>query len=173
MELCVLLLLVVIPASLAQEDLEGKVFLFPRERSTDHVILKPTITKPLQKVTVCLHSYSDLIRVYSLFSLATPASKNAFIFFSNSPNFYSIIVNGQQIVIRTDSDSLNWRHVCVTWDSDTGVVQLWVNGKLYPRRVLAKGFSIDDVKPALFWDRLIINILMGEILTLFFHWLEK
>ncbi|XP_040203160.1 C-reactive protein-like [Rana temporaria] len=143
MELCVLLFLVVIPASLAQEDLEGKVFIFPIEGSADHVILKPTITKPLQKVSVCLNSYSDLSRPYSLFSLATTESKNAFVFFSNSPNLYSVTVNVQQVNIRTDSDSLNWRHICVTWDSDTGVVQLWVNGKLYPRKVLSKGFSID------------------------------
>ncbi|XP_040203161.1 C-reactive protein-like [Rana temporaria] len=144
MKLCVLLFLVVMPASWAQEDLEGKVFIFPIEGSADHdVILKPTITKPLQKVSVCLNSYSDLSRGYSLFSLATTESKNAFVFFSKSPNLYYVAVNVQQAYIRTDSDSLNWRHICVTWDSDTGVVQLWVNGKIYPRKVLSKGFSID------------------------------
>lgn len=114
MELRVLLFLVVIPASWAQEDLEGKVFIFPREGSLDHVILKPTITKPLQKVSLCLNVYSDLSRAYSPFSLTTTESRNAFVFLSKSPNLYFVAVNGQQVNIKTDSDSLNWRHICVT-----------------------------------------------------------
>lgn len=30
----------------------------------------------------------------------------------------------------------------MTWDSDNGVVQLWVNGMIYPRKVCMKGSSI-------------------------------
>ncbi|XP_077327679.1 C-reactive protein-like [Lithobates pipiens] len=153
MELCVLLFLVVIPSSWAQEDLEGKVFIFHREGSTDHVILKPAITKPLQQVSVCLNVYSDLSRGYSPFSLATTEKSSAFAFYSNSPNVWSIVVNGILDYIKTDSDSLNWRHICVTWDSDTGVVQFWANGKLYPRKVLSKGSSINGVT----------SIVLGQI----------
>ncbi|XP_018431237.1 PREDICTED: C-reactive protein-like [Nanorana parkeri] len=143
MEPRVLLFLVTILGSLAQEDLEGKVFVFPMEASTDHVILNLTITEPLQKVSVCLNSYSHLARPYSLFSLSTPSSANAFSFFSNSPTYYHVIVNNEYTTYRTDPESMDWRHTCVTWDSSTGVVQLWVNGKLSPRRVSRKGFSIE------------------------------
>ncbi|KAM5126683.1 C-reactive protein-like [Mantella aurantiaca] len=144
MELCVLLLLVVIPTSLAQKDLEGKVFVFPSRISTDYVILKPTITKPLEKLSVCLNFYSDLQLPFSLFSLATSESKNAFYFYSNTPVYYSVAVNSVYQLFITNSNSLDWIHICVTWDSDTGVVQLWVNEKVYPRKVLGKGFSITN-----------------------------
>ncbi|XP_018430996.1 PREDICTED: uncharacterized protein LOC108803671 [Nanorana parkeri] len=142
MELRVLVLLLVIPGSLAQEDLEGKMFLFPKETNTAHVILRPTITNPLQKVSVCLRSYTDLSRHYTPFSLATPGKDNAFLIYLQPPNTCSVFINQEEIVFKTDSESLDWRHTCVAWDSNTGEVQLWVNGKLYPGGVAMKGSSI-------------------------------
>ncbi|XP_040203102.1 uncharacterized protein LOC120933773 [Rana temporaria] len=122
--------------------LEGKVFVFPKETDTDHVILRPTITRPLQEVTVCLRSYTDLSRPYTPFSLATPEKDNAFLIYLQPPNTCSVYINQEVTNFKTDVEFLNWRHICVTWDSDTGVVQLWVNGKLYPRKVSMKGSSI-------------------------------
>ncbi|XP_040203119.1 C-reactive protein-like [Rana temporaria] len=142
MELSVLVLLLVVPTSLAQEDLEGKVFVFPKETDTAHVILRPTITEPLQKVTVCLRSYTDLSRNYCPFSLSTPGKDNALLIFLLPPNTFLMEINQEGAHFKTDSESLDWRHLFVTWDSDTGVVQLWVNGKFYPRRVIMKGSSI-------------------------------
>ncbi|XP_077327910.1 C-reactive protein-like [Lithobates pipiens] len=123
-------------------DLEDKVFVFPKETNTAHVILRPTITRPLQKVSVCLQSYTDLSRPYTPFSLATPGKDNAFLIYLQPPNTCSVYINQEVTSFKTDSESLDWRHICVTWDSDTGVVQLWVNGKLYPGRVSMKGSSI-------------------------------
>ncbi|XP_077327300.1 uncharacterized protein LOC143962127 isoform X1 [Lithobates pipiens] len=124
------------------QHLEDKVFVFPKKTVTDHVILRPTITRPLQEVSVCLRSYTDLSRPYTLFSLATPGKDNAFVIYLQPPNTFSVYINQQITRFKTDLESLNWRHICVTWDSDTGLVQLWVNGKLYPRRVSMKGSSI-------------------------------
>ncbi|XP_073479438.1 uncharacterized protein [Aquarana catesbeiana] len=124
------------------QRLEGKVFVFPKETDTDYVILRPTITRPLQKVSVCLRSYTDLSRPYTPFSLATPGKQNAFLIYLQPPNICSVYINQEVTNFKTDLESLDWRHICVTWDSDTGVVQIWVNGKLYPRRVSMKGSSI-------------------------------
>ncbi|XP_077327320.1 C-reactive protein-like [Lithobates pipiens] len=124
------------------QHLENKVFVFPKETNTAHVILRPTITKPLKKVSVCLRSYTDLSRPYTTFSLATPGKDNAFLIYLHPPNTCSLYINQEITSFKTDSESLDWRHICVTWDSDTGVVQLLVNGKLYPRRVSMKGSSI-------------------------------
>ncbi|XP_072259093.1 C-reactive protein-like [Pyxicephalus adspersus] len=101
-----------------------------------------TITKPLQKLSVCLRSYTDLSRPYSLFSIATPGKDNAFLIYLQPPNICSVYINQAATNIKTDPETLDWRHLCVTWDSDTGMVQLWVNRKLYPRKVSMKGSSI-------------------------------
>ncbi|XP_077327318.1 C-reactive protein-like isoform X2 [Lithobates pipiens] len=124
------------------QHLESKVFVFPKETDTDHVILRPTIIRPLQEVSVCLRYFTDLSSPYTLFSLATLEKDNAFVIYLQPPNTCSVYINQELASFKTDSESLDWRHICVTWDSNTGLVQLWVNGKLYPRRVSMKGSSI-------------------------------
>ncbi|XP_072259065.1 C-reactive protein-like [Pyxicephalus adspersus] len=118
------------------------MFIFPKETNTAHVILKPTVTKPLQKVSVCLNSYTDLSRRYSLFSIATPGKDNAFLIYPEPPNICSIYINQAISNIRIDPGSLGWMNLCVTWDSNTGEVHLWINGRHYPGGVLMKGTSI-------------------------------
>ncbi|XP_063803445.1 C-reactive protein-like [Pseudophryne corroboree] len=144
MELSVMLL-VFLTGSVAQQDLGSKVFLFPKPTATAHVILKPEIEKPLQKVTVCMRSYTELSREHSLFSLAVSGSlkDDTFLIFQKPPLYTTVFINQEFISMRIDPDVLDWKLTCVAWDSDTGVVQLWVNGKLYPRRFLSKGFSIN------------------------------
>ncbi|XP_069806202.1 C-reactive protein-like [Dendropsophus ebraccatus] len=148
------LLLVGLMGTYAEEDLSNKVFLFPKASSTAHVILKPNLKAPLQKLTVCLRSYTELSRNYSLFSLAMSGANqhNAFLIFMKPPDYCSVYVDQSQNLIKTDPDVLDWKHTCVTWDSETGLLQLWVNGKVYPRRVTKKGFSI---KPE-------ISIVLGQ-----------
>ncbi|KAM4661942.1 uncharacterized protein O3C94_010588 [Discoglossus pictus] len=145
MERVVLWFFALLAGSLAQQDMNSNVFLFPKETNTAHVVLKPTVTKPLDKLTICLRSFTELTREHSIFSLAMPGSgkDNTFLIFPNSPNFCSIYVNGENNRIKINPATLDWKHTCVTWTSDTGVIQLWIDGKLYARRVSKKGFSID------------------------------
>ncbi|KAM4690035.1 uncharacterized protein WCC33_017486 [Rhinophrynus dorsalis] len=128
--------------TLAGPVLHNKVFLFPKETSTSYVKLTPLVRKPLEKITVCLRFYTDLSRSYSLFSLANPGMDNAFLIYISPPNSYYFSVGNLEILGMADSEGLDWKHICVSWDSDTGVLQFWVNGKAYPRKVLKKGFSI-------------------------------
>ncbi|XP_053552099.1 C-reactive protein [Bombina bombina] len=141
----ILLAITLFAGTLAQQDLGGKVFLFPKATSTAYVTLHPTLTEPLTKLTTCLRSYTELNRHHSLLSLAVQGAgkDNTFLIFPQPPNFCSIHVGNEDNRIKTNPDTLDWKHTCVTWDSDTGVIQLWINGKLYPRRVSKKGFSIN------------------------------
>ncbi|KAM4690034.1 C-reactive protein-like [Rhinophrynus dorsalis] len=132
--------------SLAQQDLDSKVLLFPKDTSTSYVILKPLVTKPLEKLTVCLRSFTELSRNYPLLSLATPGTgaDNTFLIVTTPSNVYNIYIGQEGNYIKTDASGLDWKHTCVSWDSTTGIVQLWVNGKLYPRRVARKGYVINE-----------------------------
>ncbi|CAI9614728.1 unnamed protein product [Staurois parvus] len=123
--------------------MSGKVFLFPKPTATAHVILKPDIRKPLEKVSVCLKSYTELTRPHSLFSLAMNSGKyNTFLIFQRPLNVYSVYINEEKTLFKTDTEMLSWKLTCMTWDSTTGVIQLWINGKLYPRQVSKKGSTI-------------------------------
>ncbi|XP_063817582.1 C-reactive protein-like [Pseudophryne corroboree] len=134
---------VFLTVSLAQEDLNGKVFLFPERGVSSHVILKPELKNDLNKLTVCLQYYTSLARGYALFSLATREANNAFRIYPSPPNFCSVYINKEEYKFTVDVHSLDWTHICASWDSRTGEIQLWVNGKLYPRRVCSKiGFVL-------------------------------
>ncbi|XP_073479454.1 uncharacterized protein [Aquarana catesbeiana] len=144
MELTVLVFLLVIPASFSQQDLEGKMFVFPKETNTAHVILRPTITRPLQDVSVCLRTYSELSRQYSLFSLATPAYRDAFLIKFQAPTTYTVYINHGNHIIKRDSESLDWSHTCLTWDSKTWTVQLWDNGKNSSKGYIWGEFNVTE-----------------------------
>ncbi|KAM8920908.1 C-reactive protein-like [Pelodytes ibericus] len=130
--------------SLAKQDLSGKVFIFPKETVTSYVYMQPEMSKPLNKLTVCLNSYTELNREHSLFSLAITGQgkANTFLIISRPPNLCSVYINKDEIRLKIDKEVLDWKQTCVSWDSDTGIIQLWVNGKLYPRKVSNKGFTI-------------------------------
>ncbi|OCT69021.1 C-reactive protein-like [Xenopus laevis] len=129
--------------SLAQEDLGGKVFLFPKATDTAHVILKPMIKKPIESFTVCLDSYTELTREHSLFSLSVPGKDNALLIYPIPPKTCRFMLNQEFVDLRVHPEVFDWKHTCVNWESATGVIQLWINGKLYPRTVLKKGPLID------------------------------
>ncbi|OCT66457.1 C-reactive protein-like [Xenopus laevis] len=146
------LCLLLFAGSMAQEDMDRNVFLFPSKTVGDYVVLTPMVTEPLDKLTVCLRSYTDGGR-YALLTVGTRESKirNMFVILqdtshSSPPQLYfypAVYINNTQVSIPAKADVLEWNHYCVTWDSNTGVLQLWVNGKVSPRKVLKKGFSID------------------------------
>nr|DBA29622.1 TPA: hypothetical protein GDO54_005692 [Pyxicephalus adspersus] len=122
--------------------MEGKVFIFPKETNTAHVLLRPSVTKPLQNFTLCMRYYTELTRTHTPLSMSTATMDNALALIFKPSNILTFYINNDFVNIRTDAESLNWRHMCVTWDSSSGIVQLWVNGKVYPRKVLMKGSSI-------------------------------
>ncbi|XP_068128067.1 C-reactive protein-like [Hyperolius riggenbachi] len=145
MEVCALLLLLLIPApgSQAQQDLSGKVFVFPEKNSLNYVILKANITRPLENATVCVSNYSDLNARSGIFSLSTPGKYNAFVISRDATaNVYYISIDQQSVSFKGVVVGLDWTYTCVAWESQTGVVRLWVNNKLYPRKVAGRGSSI-------------------------------
>uniref|UniRef100_A0A8C4Y9G7 Pentraxin family member n=1 Tax=Gopherus evgoodei TaxID=1825980 RepID=A0A8C4Y9G7_9SAUR len=129
--------------AVAQTDLHGKVFVFPKVTATAHVILKPRLAKPLWNVSVCLRFGCDLTRAYSLFSYATKAKDNDFLLFKPKPGSLSLYVGGEQVTFKVQKEQAQV-HVCASWESATGIAELWVNGRPLPRKGLKKGYSVGN-----------------------------
>uniref|UniRef100_A0A6I8Q1S1 Pentraxin family member n=1 Tax=Xenopus tropicalis TaxID=8364 RepID=A0A6I8Q1S1_XENTR len=134
--------LLLVAGSMAREDMERNVFLFPNQNGSDYVLLTPMVTEPLDKLTVCLRIYTN-DRRYALFNVGTTKSSIEITFMVCS-SLYTIYI----YIYGTKSKSvtaggLGWNHICVTWDSYTGVLQLWVNGKVSPRTIMQEAFSVD------------------------------
>nr|AKK32394.1 serum amyloid P component 1 [Dicentrarchus labrax] len=125
-----LLLLVMLTTCAAiPQDLSGKMFTFPEETGTANVRLK-TSTQDFKAVTVCFRSITDLRRDHNLFSLATPSAQNAFLIFKTASSVIDFLVSNKKVEFGAEDYKLNmWHSFCSTWDSKTGLVQLWFDGK--------------------------------------------
>nr|XP_056708384.1 C-reactive protein-like [Euleptes europaea] len=140
-----LLLLASLVGSLALEDLDGKAFVFPVATKTARVVLKPTIPRPLTNFTVCMRVLTELTRGYTLFSYASKRTANEILLYSEKPNQYGFYVGGPGVLFNVPpkfSNSPAGEHVCASWESATGLAELWVNGQPLVRKSLRKGFSV-------------------------------
>ncbi|XP_026572121.1 serum amyloid P-component-like [Pseudonaja textilis] len=128
--------------ALAQQDLKNHVFVFPEASNTAHVVLEANLKKPLTSFTICERVYTDLTRGYSTFSYATAASDNDIIVHRASPTEYEFYLGRSKVAFKTPASTCGWEHVCVAWESSTGIVELWLNGVLLPRKGIGKGYAV-------------------------------
>ncbi|KAM7420810.1 hypothetical protein PAMA_015160 [Pampus argenteus] len=140
-----LLLLMVMFASCyaTPQDLSGKLFVLPMESNTNHVKLLTDKTL-FRSTTVCLRFLTDLTRSYGLFSLSTPSHTNAFALIKMKS---TDVIRVYALNSRTDFLSLSfppntWHSMCATWCSDSGLAQLWVDGKPTIKRFIKSGQPI-------------------------------
>ncbi|XP_070622473.1 serum amyloid P-component-like [Erythrolamprus reginae] len=139
-----LLILACLTGSFGQKDLRNKVFVFPAPSAKAAVVLQVPKPQPITKLTVSLRYYTLLNRSFRLFSYATHSSENDFEIFLNAPDRFSIAVGGSAVEFKVAlEEKPSWKHICVSWDSTNGLVQLWLNGEPLPRVGLRKGYTIN------------------------------
>ncbi|XP_029958563.1 serum amyloid P-component-like [Salarias fasciatus] len=112
------------------QDLSGKMFTFPVQNDQARVRLI-TPKQQFRAVTVCHRSFTDIKRNHGLFSLSTSGSFNSFlIIWDETNNYMWAYVMDQSSEFRgLDYKPNMWHSICTTWDSATGLVQLWFNGR--------------------------------------------
>nr|XP_033779658.1 serum amyloid P-component-like [Geotrypetes seraphini] len=128
--------------TVASTDLGNNVILFPNESITSYVILKPLEISSLISFTVCLNYYTALTRDFALFSFANPEKANDILIYMQGSSTYSVSVGDEDVYFIAPERTPGWKHICISWESSTGVVTLWINGNALPRKTLKKGYSI-------------------------------
>ncbi|XP_053174038.1 serum amyloid P-component-like [Scomber japonicus] len=140
-----LLVTVLFASCYATQDLSGKLFVFPRLGGIDHVKLATTKTT-FNAATVCFRFITDTTQGYSLFSLATPVHKNAFILYKPKADVIRVHVNDMATdFLALPTPPNTWHSMCTTWSSDDGLSQLLLNGKLTIKRYVASMKPISGV----------------------------
>ncbi|XP_043973643.1 jeltraxin-like [Gambusia affinis] len=139
-----LLMLLVTSCTAIPQNLSEKMFTFPQETDTAHVRLT-TSRQNLQAVTVCLRFFTDLKRNHALFSLSLPSFHNAFLFYNlaSLDSFQMWVRNIFTSFEGLDLKLNKWQSVCATWDSTSGLAQLWVDGNPSSRKFTSSGSSIN------------------------------
>ncbi|XP_041921074.1 C-reactive protein-like isoform X2 [Alosa sapidissima] len=116
------------------------MFTFPVESNVARVRLLPSGNN-FTSVTVCLRFLTDLTRAYSLFSMASTANNNEFLIFK-TPNKgrFDVVTRGKFSRFNGLPDDPNtWYSICSTWDSNSGLAQVWINRNPSTRKVGFKG----------------------------------
>ncbi|KGL85127.1 C-reactive protein, partial [Tinamus guttatus] len=126
-------------------DLYTEVLVFPQETNDSYVLVNAMPEQPLQNFSVCLRSYTDLTRPYSLFSYATKAQDNEILLFKPRPGEYQLYVGGKAVSFPIpEASPMESQHVCATWESTTGIVGFWIDGKARPRKGVQKGYTVSN-----------------------------
>ncbi|NXG24768.1 SAMP protein, partial [Grallaria varia] len=120
------------------------VFVFPQESQTSYVVVTAALEQPLQNFSVCLRSFTDLTRPYSLFSYATKKRSDDILFYMAKPNVYQFSVGGKSLFFTVPGGLAESEHVCASWESTTGIVGFWFNGKPWPKKGLQKGYTVGN-----------------------------
>ncbi|XP_033983390.1 C-reactive protein-like [Trematomus bernacchii] len=138
--MCLLVLLMLASCAASPQDLSGKMFTFPQQTNTARVTLT-TSTVSFNAATVCHRSFTDLKRDHILFSMATRANSNAFLVFWDSTNkeMEPHIKDQKTEYGGCDYKLGMWHSICSTWDSATGLVQLWCDGRPSSRKYITSG----------------------------------
>ncbi|XP_020565819.1 C-reactive protein isoform X1 [Oryzias latipes] len=147
-----LFLMVMGTVSAEIQDLSGKVFTFPRETDTAHVRLNP-IKQDYNAVTVCHRSFTDLKRDHTFFSLATPFDTSAFLILWQNQEIDPHVKSERVEYGGWDYKPNMWHSICTTWDSVTGLVQIWFDGLPSIRRFIISGSITGTVKAILGQDQ--------------------
>ncbi|XP_055259780.1 C-reactive protein-like [Moschus berezovskii] len=127
-----------------QTDLYKKAFVFPKESGNSYVSLKTQLKEPLKAFTVCLHFYTELAstRSYSIFSYATKQQPNEILIFWSKGKGYTFGVRGKEVLFQSPGNTEAPTHICASWESASGIAELWVDGKPRVRKSLEKGASL-------------------------------
>ncbi|KAM3873347.1 serum amyloid P-component-like [Diretmus argenteus] len=90
-------------------------------------------------------SFTDLDGGHTLFSLATSSSSNDFLIYAQQQlaNRIELLVRGNYVDFGVHEYKLNtWHSVCATWESESGLGQLWLNGQSTSRKFISSGSNI-------------------------------
>ncbi|XP_038131933.1 jeltraxin-like [Cyprinodon tularosa] len=149
----VLLLLLVTACAASPQSLSGKMFIFPQETNTAYVKLTTSI-QDLSAVTVCFRSFTELKRDHSLFSMSLPSADNAFLIFKKAQrDLFHFAVQNELVQPESQDYKLNmWQSICGTWDSSSGLTQMWLNGNPSSFRYTTSGNNINGP----------ISIILGQ-----------
>uniref|UniRef100_A0A3P9KVA7 Pentraxin family member n=1 Tax=Oryzias latipes TaxID=8090 RepID=A0A3P9KVA7_ORYLA len=122
-------------------DLSGKMFTFPQPTNTAHVRLNPI--KQIFRFLrfTCLSPPTDLKRSHVLFSLSTPTNDNGFLIYWQNENqeMRPHVRDARLEYGGWDYKPNMWHSICTTWDSVTGLVQIWFDGKPSIRKYVISG----------------------------------
>uniref|UniRef100_A0A8C4VHA5 Pentraxin family member n=1 Tax=Gopherus evgoodei TaxID=1825980 RepID=A0A8C4VHA5_9SAUR len=126
-----------------QHYLYGKAFIFQKKTATSYVLLSPDLPLSLQAFTLCMKvaSVLPINREIILFAYRTKDYDELNVWQEFNGTF-SLYLSGPGVYFTLPTLNTFGSHMCVTWESKSGLTAFWVNGKRSLRKVLRPGHRI-------------------------------
>ncbi|KAK9952991.1 hypothetical protein ABG768_017017 [Culter alburnus] len=131
-------------AAAAEVGLNGKTLLFPTKTNTSFVELTPEKPLSLSAFTLCMRVATEI-----------QGEREIILFAYRTPQYDELNVWREQgqvsLYLRSSSDAVFFHlphlstfqtHLCVTWDSETGLSAFWVDGRRSVYQLYRKGHSV-------------------------------
>ncbi|XP_016314329.1 pentraxin fusion protein-like [Sinocyclocheilus anshuiensis] len=125
--------------------LSGKALLFPTKTATSFVKLTPEKPLSLSAFTLCMRVSTELQgqRQIILFTYRTPEVDELNVWREKDGRVaLRIQSSGDAAFFLLPPLSTFQTHLCVTWDSETGLTAFWVDGRRSLFKIYRKGLSI-------------------------------
>ncbi|XDV47939.1 hypothetical protein PO909_017476 [Leuciscus waleckii] len=132
-------------AAATEVGLGGKVLLFPTKTSSSFVKLTPEKPLNLSAFTLCMRVAMEVQgkRQMILFAYRTPQSDELNVWREKDGNMSLYIQSSDDAALfSVPSLSTFQTHLCVTWDSATGLAAFWVDGQRSVFQLYRKGYSV-------------------------------
>nr|NP_001410333.1 C-reactive protein precursor [Danio rerio] len=139
------LLSVTLEATEGYKDLSGKVLQFKTATDNSYVKLTPQKPLSLSAFTLCMRVAMNLPneREIILFAYRTPDVDELNVWREKDGRVGLFIQSSKDAaLLRPPPFSTLQTHLCVAWDSATGLTAFWINGRRSLHQVYRKGFSI-------------------------------
>ncbi|KAM8825921.1 C-reactive protein-like [Synchiropus picturatus] len=122
--------------------MSGKVFVFPGSDDPYEVKLK-TSKNSFGSLTSCLRYKTDQTDPHPLLSLTTTSHPMGFYVLISEANKISLTAADTETSFSSlDLAGNTWHRICATWCSDTGLAQLWLDGKPTIKKSSGSGSAV-------------------------------
>lgn len=121
---------------------EGEGIYFPSRIGHCLCVPDPAGEEVTAELHLCLKAFTDLTRPYSLFSYNTKTRDNEILLFVEKVGEYMFYVGNWRVIFKAPLNPYAPIHICVSWESASGIAELWLNGKPLGRKGLKKGYTV-------------------------------
>lgn len=102
----------------------------------------------LNAFTVCMHVLLEMDQVNTVVSYSSDVIEKELLISiaeEGDNREVGLWIGNEYVNLPHNYRSHDWTNYCITWSSNTGGAQLWVNGKMGEQRYLKSGYSICPV----------------------------
>ncbi|XP_054856979.1 carbonic anhydrase 6 [Eublepharis macularius] len=117
-----------------------QAFYFPSENVGSYVEVRPLLEMNFHTFTLCFSSQHHNRGTQTVLHYSTQDREKELVVTVGSA--VGIWIGDQSLLFNLHHKSVEWLHQCITWNSHTGIVNLWVNGAESTGKSIEKGHVI-------------------------------